>query len=79
MLKPKQAQTIADQLRPYQRQLRQRYASVVPVSQVLLEIRAEPKSDRLAEMRSSVLRWMANRVGKPLPKDAVGRKIFRNR
>ena len=61
---------MAEQLQPLRRRLRQKYASVVPVSQVFLEIPAPSKSDRLAEMRNGVLSWMANRVGKPLPKNA---------
>ena len=76
LLKLKQAQTIAEQLQPHRRQLRQRHASVVSVSQVLLEIQAQSKSDRLVEMRNSVLRWMSNRVGKPLPKGAWSGESF---
>ena len=74
--KLKQAQTIAEQLQPHRRQLRQRYASVVPVSQVSLKIQAQPKSDRLVEMRNSILGWMSNRVGKPLPQGAWSGESF---
>lgn len=57
-------------------ELRQKYASVHPVSQVVLTIDSEDTDLTLDRARSEILRWIAKRAGRPLPTTAWEGEAF---
>ena len=68
--------SLADQLRPVQRQMHEQYSYVMPVSQISVTIGPCGKNDLFAAARQEVLHWMAQRVGQPLPAEARKGKSF---
>jgi hypothetical protein len=64
----------ADKLRPLAASLRQREAVVRPVSQIVLRLNSNARS--FSDARSEVLRWIANRAGRKLPKSAWDGQTF---
>ncbi|HTQ36975.1 MAG TPA: hypothetical protein VMH77_08050, partial [Steroidobacteraceae bacterium] len=62
--------SLADQLRALRPGLRRALSSVVPVSQVLLHLKAENKKELFDKARDTVLQWTVGRAGRELPKQA---------
>lgn len=68
--------TLAEQLAPVAARLRQGQALVRPVSQVLVRLSVEGDSDLFNRTVDHVLRWMNNRAGGRLPREAWQRQSF---
>ena len=68
--------SLADQLRPVQERMQDQYASVVPVSQVSIEVYACDGNDPFATAQQKVLQWIAQRVGQRLPEEAWAGQSF---
>ena len=62
--------SLEDQLRPVQKRMQEQYSSVVPISQISIEVHACDGSDPFATAQQKVLQWIANRVGQRLPEEA---------
>ena len=62
--------SLEDQLRPVQKRMQEQYSSVVPISQVSIEVHACDGSDPFATAQQKVLQGIANRVGQRLPAEA---------
>lgn len=62
--------TMAEQLSPIARRLRERQSTVRPVSQVILTLKASNSARTFTETRDCVLKWMASRAGRKLPQEA---------
>ncbi len=62
--------SLADQLRPVQASMQEQYSSVLPVSQISIKVRVHNGNAPFAMAQKAVLRWIAERVGQPLPSQA---------
>ena len=60
-------ESLRDQLKPLRDKMRRQYAAVVPVSQIDLTLRPEDDSVRFDSVVDSILKWLSNRAGRPLP------------
>ena len=69
--------SFAEQLAPIAQRLRQRAPQIRPVSQVALVLRGKSPEDLFRIAQDHVLKWIQNRVGKPLPQGALDGKSFR--
>ena len=67
--------SLADQLRPVQKRMQDQYSSVVPISQISIEVHAPDENDLFATAQQKVLQWIADLVGQPLP-GGLGRSIL---
>ena len=68
--------SLADQLRPVQKQMHERYSSVMPISQISIEVHAHDGKDPFAAAQQIVLQWIANQVGQRLPEEAWSGQSF---
>lgn len=68
--------SLADQLRPVQEIMQDQYASVVPISQVSIEVHVRDGNDPFATAQQKVLQWIAQRVGQRLPEEAWAGQSF---
>lgn len=68
--------TMAEQLRPLQSRLRKRSAAVETVSQVSLHLVGTPMAKEFEQARQIALEWLAERAGRPLPKEAWAGRSF---
>jgi hypothetical protein len=62
--------SMAQQLASLQPKLRQRYSSVVAISQVSLRLVGDDHDAAFEKARSQIVRWLAGRAGRPLPPEA---------
>lgn len=70
------ARTLQAQLAPMATRMRSSHALIEPVSQVSMRLLPVSGKDRFAEGAASVLKWMARRAGRKLPKEAWELKSF---
>jgi hypothetical protein len=63
-------------LAPLAQQLRGSYSVVRPVSQVVLQLRGKPGADAFEIARNTVIGWIKNRAGRPLPPEAAKGESF---
>ena len=68
--------SLADQLRPVQKRMQDQYSSVVPISQISIEVHAPDENDLFATAQQKVLQWVADLVGQPLPEAAWAGQSF---
>ena len=62
--------SLADQLRSVQKQMHEQYSSVMPISQISIQINRGDGSAPFATAQQKVLQWIADRVGQRLPPEA---------
>lgn len=68
--------SLADQLRPVQKQMHERYSSVMPISQISIKINPCDGVDPFAAAQKKVLQWIDQRVGQRLPAEAWSGQSF---
>ena len=68
--------SLADQLRPVQQQMHERYSSVMPISQISIKINPCDGVDPFAAAQQKVLQWIDQRVGQRLPAEAWSGQSF---
>ena len=68
--------SLADQLRPVQKQMHERYSSVMPISQIFIKINPCDGVDPFAAAQKKVLQWIDQRVGQRLPAEAWSGQSF---
>lgn len=68
--------SLADQLRPVQKRMQDQYSSVVPISQISIEVHTRDGNDLFATAQQKALQWIADRVGQPLPAAAWAGQSF---
>jgi hypothetical protein len=68
--------SMAEQLARIQPSLRQRYSSVLAVSQVSLLIDDKDPSAAFIKARTEILKWLDGRAGRPLPEKAIQGEAF---
>src|SRR5262249_23940293 len=61
---------LAAKLAPLAQQLRGSYSVVRPVSQVVLQLRGKPAADAFELAPDTVIGWIRNGAGRPLPPEA---------
>lgn len=62
--------SLAEQLRPVQKQIHERYSSVLPISQIAIKVNPCYEIDPFAAAQKKVLQWIGHRVGQRLPEEA---------
>ena len=65
-----------EQLAPLKLAQREQRAHVQPISQLMLRLKPGPNGDRFHETVRDILRWMDNRAGQKLPKEAWSMSSF---
>lgn len=68
--------SLEDQLRPVQKQMHERYSSVMPISQISIKINPCDGIDPFAAAQQKVLQWIDQRVGQRLPAEAWSGQSF---
>jgi hypothetical protein len=66
----------AAKLAPLAQQMRGSYSVVRPVSQIVLQLIGQPASDVFEISRNTVIGWIKNRAGRPLPAEATRGESF---
>ena len=68
--------SLAEQLRPVQKQMHEQYSSVMPISQISIKINPSDSSDLFSAAQQQVLQWIDQRVGQRLPAEAWSGQSF---